>query len=393
MHAENSSKIKILHLASFSGNTGDFANHQGFYKKFTENIPAEFTQLEMRKFYKNRAELKFDDDFIKLINNYDLLVLGGGAFFDLKWDYSNTGTTIDFSEDFIKKIKTPVLVNAMGYHEFGDVDQQNINKFRNFLNLIINNKKWFISVRNDGTLERMCNRYGELIDENRVLKVPDSGFFFSPKEYSQFYLDDKNETTWIGLNVTNELFNKSFNKDLDVDKFNGLISQFINKVLKDDGSRKVILFPHAHQDVSTIGIIMNEIEDKYRREKIVVAPLFTEGKQPIEQAYDFYRICSCVIGMRFHANVCCVGMNIPTIGLAGHEQISSLYDELGLSKRCVKINSSQFVDELLSKLDSSLEMADVIKKEYSQVNIALNKRAELYHKRIKDWVNLEVKSK
>lgn len=384
---EKNRNIKILHLASFLGNIGDVANHQGFYKKFKKNIAinAKFSQLEIRKFYKNRAEFKFDDSFIEMVNQYDLLILGGGGFFDLKWDYSNTGTTINFSEKLMQNIKIPVLVNGMGYHEYGEVNKKNVEKFKNFLSLITKNKKWFISVRNDGSFKRMQKRYGNLVDN--VLTIPDSGFFFCPREFPK-YLENRN-IIWVGINLTNELFNKRFNKNLDINKFNALIIQFINKTLKENDNLKIILFPHTHQDITVISIIMDKIDDKNKREKIIVAPLFVEERS-VEQVFDLYRVCACVIGMRFHANVCCIGMNIPTIGLAGHEQISSLYDEIGLPNRYLKVNNYRFSQELENKLKTTLKDINKIKKDYAGINSRLAKESDLYFKKVNEFIKTNV---
>ena len=44
--------MKILHLASFTGNIGDNANHSGFRYWFEKyNDEAEWTELEIREFY------------------------------------------------------------------------------------------------------------------------------------------------------------------------------------------------------------------------------------------------------------------------------------------------------------------------------------------------------
>lgn len=377
-------KLEVIHLASFSGNIGDFANHQGFYSKFIQNVSAKFSQVEIRKFYKNRAEMRFDNAFIKLINSHDLLIIGGGGFFDLNWDYSSTGTTIDFSEDFIQDIKIPVLVNAMGYHEFKDIKEKNIQKFRRFFEIITNKNDWLISVRNDGSFYRMQARYGDFL-MNRIMKVPDNGFFYYPKNYNKFYLENK-DTIWIGLSITNDLFNKNFNGKIDINTFNRSMAQFINRILESNTNYKIILFPHAHQDIATISAITSEIEDKFKRERMEIAPLFVEERS-IGQIFDLYRICSCVIAMRFHANVCCIGMNVPTIGLAGHQQILSLYEELDLSNRCVVANNNKYTDELFFKLESSLNAQDKIREDYVKVNSKLNEQGHLYHKKIKDWIN------
>lgn len=383
MSVKSDKKIKALHLASFSGNIGDFANHQGFYKKMNEaGLYLDITELEIRKFYKNRAEMSFDESLVDLINTYDLLILGGGGFFDLRWDDSRTGTTIDFSEKIIEDIKIPVLVNAMGYHEMGEISELNVKKFDDFLRVITKKKNWFVSVRNDGTYDRLSRRYDNVVSE--IMKVPDSGFFYRAKEYSQLSLK-KEDAVWVGLNITNDEFSSVFNNGIDTDIFNTKLSKWVNEILKENNQYKIIFFPHTHQDVTTIGKLMEKIDDKFKRERIMVAPFLT-GEDSLEQVFDLYRICACVIGMRFHTNVCCIAENIPTIGLAGHEQISSLYDELGLSDRCIKVNTIHFSDTLTMLLNKSMDEKENIKNQYKEINSQLSKQSHEYIEKVKKWM-------
>jgi polysaccharide pyruvyl transferase WcaK-like protein len=91
--------------------------------------------------------------------------------------------------------------------------------------------------------------------------------------------------------------------------------------------------------------------------------------------------------MRFHSNLCAIGMGIPSLGLAGHEQISSLYDELGLSARCIRLDDRQFVGKLLDKLNDTLQMLESIKEQYASINIKLNCQADLYYRQLREWLH------
>lgn len=385
MYTKRNKKLKVLHLASFLGNIGDHANHQGFYSLFLKKIPAEVTQLEIRKFYNNRNEMKFDDSFVRMVNSYDLLILGGGGFFDLQWDYSHTGTTIDFSEKMVEAITIPVLVNAMGYHEYGQVDRQHIGKFSSFLDTISDKPNWFVSVRNDGSWERLQARYADILTHNAVRKVPDSGFLYVPKNSKQCQIDAKS-ATWIGFSITNDLFQKKFNGSLDPKKFNALMGMYINTLLARLPSYRVLLFPHAHQDIATISEVLSHIDDKYRRERVSVAPLCV-NVESIDVVFDLYRACACIVGMRFHANVCAIGMGIPTIGLAGHEQIVALYRELGLSDRCIVVNTAGFVSELDQCLRQTIRRQLSVRKKYRDIRAQLVKESQQYVRDVGNWID------
>ncbi len=93
-----------LHIASFNGNIGDVTNHNGFRNELKKaGFDWRMDHMEMREFYKSRSVRKFDDAFANAANEYDLLIFGGGGFFDLQWDYSCTGCTIDMGRTLLKK--------------------------------------------------------------------------------------------------------------------------------------------------------------------------------------------------------------------------------------------------------------------------------------------------
>ena len=75
--------LKILHIASFSGNIGDNANHMGFRPWFEAlaGAPVSWTRLEIREFY--WRERQWDAALVDFINTHDLLVIGGGNYFEL----------------------------------------------------------------------------------------------------------------------------------------------------------------------------------------------------------------------------------------------------------------------------------------------------------------------
>jgi hypothetical protein len=104
----------VLHIASFTGNIGDNANHLGFrswFETLVEN-KIQWNELEIREFYwKNKF---WDKEFVKYANNFDLIIIGGGNYFELWVEKSPTGTSIEIEPDLFKKIERPVYFNALG---------------------------------------------------------------------------------------------------------------------------------------------------------------------------------------------------------------------------------------------------------------------------------------
>ena len=107
--------LKVLHLASFDGNIGDNANHNGvrfLWKKYLPEYDFAITPLEMREYFWKWKS--FDDDFADMVNEYDLFVCGGGNYFELWVQSSPTGTSVAIPLEVLRKIKTPCLFYALG---------------------------------------------------------------------------------------------------------------------------------------------------------------------------------------------------------------------------------------------------------------------------------------
>lgn len=336
--------MKVAHLASFRGNIGDIINHAGFYSGvlYPAFPRAQITQIEIRDFYRNAGRRVFDARFADEINTHDLLVIGGGGFFDVRWDDSSTGTTLDFSRAFLDRIKTPILINAMGYHEFHEGSSElAYRRFEAFLSDLGIRENVFTTVRNDGSLARMSARYGADIARS-VKTVPDNAFYYTSPAMGPPVLPAG--TSVIGVCITNDLFSSAFNNGYPVNDFNRSICGFITGLL-EKGFR-IILFPHTPQDISTVEMIHRSIGDRWFRTEVFVAPYAASDVMSIAILENYYRASSAVISMRFHSSILSIISAIPVIGLAGHAQIEALFSELSLGDLCVRVDSDDYVNKL-----------------------------------------------
>jgi len=62
--------------------------------------------------------------------------------------------------------------------------------------------------------------------------------------------------------------------------------------------------------------------------------------------------------MRFHANVCSMGLGVPCIGLGCYRQIHKLYEELGRSNDCVDVSAPGFLVSLTKRISECLRSAE-----------------------------------
>jgi polysaccharide pyruvyl transferase WcaK-like protein len=67
-----------------------------------------------------------------------------------------------------------------------------------------------------------------------------------------------------------------------------------------------------------------------------------------------------MLGMRFHANVCALGLGIPTIGLVNYPQIQFLYEELNCLDRAFSVHEPGFSKPLRELILSKPGPANVM---------------------------------
>ena len=338
--------MKIMHIASFRGNIGDIQNHKCFYDSirayFSSDLEVE--RIEIREFYFNVGLRKFDAEFANQINRVDLLILGGGGFFDVRWEQSATATSFDISKEFMDSIRVPVLVNAMGYHEYTET-QELFCRFEAFLVYALK-RKWFISLRNDGSYDRMKHRFPHL-DLNAIHVAPDNAFVAVCGRKKRISYE-----TTIGFCLTDDLFDEKYNHEITPEDFLLSITQIIISHL--ERGHKIVFFTHTPQDVQLISQIMRSIPDIYLRTQVTLSPYDVSTEESVEQYLSYYRLCNVVVAMRFHANIFSITQKIPCIALAGHEQIEGLYRELGLDNQCVVVNNERYAEQLINLMNDAL---------------------------------------
>ncbi len=336
----------------------------------------------MRDFYYSAKNKKnFDKVFADYINTFDLCIIGGGGFFDAQWENSQTGTTLDFSDNFIDCIKIPVIVNAMGYHEYPDKTNEIIRqKFNHFLNKIVDKRNWLVSVRNDGSFERIEKQYKN-IALDKILKVPDNAFFTMLPPHG--FLNSLQREKVIGVCVTNDLFSNFYNGTIGANDFNKIFAKFINRQAYNQ--KEIIFFPHTPEDLNTINEVLKFVESYVKRNQIVIAPFEAIDIEGVHRLAEYYRRCNCIIGMRFHSLIMGINLRIPTIALAGHQQIEALFDELGLSNYCIKVNTLDIDYKIEMKINELLE--NNLEQKYFIVYNSLIEEHKYYYQELRKFFN------
>ncbi|HOY24393.1 MAG TPA: polysaccharide pyruvyl transferase family protein [Cellvibrio sp.] len=381
--------MKVLHVASFTGNIGDNANHIGMRSRLEAVLATKpaYTELEIRycyRIYTGENRWAFDDAFVKLANEHDLIIVGGGNFFEPWLDESANATTINISNSRLEKITKPLVFFGVGFDIHKGCTASNLEKFSGFLTQCISQPNILISFRNDGSLKNLKLAYPDREDlHNGVKVVPDGGFSYFTDESAAAYLPS---TRFWGINIASDMealrFPAGVAGYIGWKEFLTSYARFLEDALIKNPDLTIILFPHIFKDVLSIGEFMTYLDDRLCRDRVVVAP-FACGWQACDHIFSLYKKCDLVMGMRFHTNVCAIALDVPAIPLISYPKLHDLYEELDLLERAVYANRESFSIELHAVVTKLLADTNAVKRKNAVVRQNLNTASNAFFDRLK----------
>lgn len=346
--------MNILHVASFLGNIGDNASHMGF-ARILDHVLGQFeiTRVEIREFYKNRpvGERRcFDQEFVDYANGFDLLVIGGGGFFDYWVEGSATGTTIDIAPATLDRLTVPTLFASIGSHPHKPVPPGNIEKFSRFIEQVGGRKNMHILPRSDGSIRQLAM----MVSSNsfaRLEEILDNGFFYEQQVFDRYpVLGERPYVAW-SITADQLSMNAGLQDERIVARYYENLAEAIIAISQNTGLRHVFV-PHISGDLAAIVKLMGHLPDRLLRSEVLVAP-YGEGDLAAQFAFNVYRESRVTVGMRFHANVCPIALGVDTIGLGVLERIRYIYDHFEIPGRCVDV-TTDFASDLASKVCGSV---------------------------------------
>lgn len=342
--------IKILHVASFTGNIGDNASHLGLYNvlKTVLGDRLDIEQVEIRRFYKKYSladKMNFDLEFTQKANAKDLLILGGGGFLDYWVPNSETGTTFDMSDEILDKLIVPTLFVSVGCMPHQPVPEGNIDKFHHFLQKVGSKKNMRIAVRNDGSILEIKRLFGSEF-EGIITEILDNGFFYEPSLKFSCRLLEK---PYIAINTTLDQLTMK-NRMIGNINYSQLREELLSLLQRiiDETDYSLVFVPHIFKDLQAFRELLEGMNDFYIRSRVAIAP-YLQGNYGCNYLMSVYNQADSVLSMRFHANVCPLSMRKRTVGLAALDRVVHMYNSIGKSSDCIPVNE-KFADKVYKKM-------------------------------------------
>ncbi len=377
--------LRLLHIASFSGNIGDNANHMGFRPWFEDQVgaPVSWTNLEIREFY--WRERQWDETLVELINSHDMLIIGGGNYFELWVEHSPTGTSIAMDPALFAQIKIPVFFNALGVDPGQGVPDICRDRFTKFLQLLLNSDQFLVSVRNDGAQDNLRHHIGPHFAD-KVHCLPDHGFFVpSPQQHHSAPPAEGPQS--VAINLACDMSETRFSGFEGQADFAREMASVITALAAHNKQLHVHLVPHIFRDLEIIAQTIDYLDDRLRRTRLSVAP-YSSGDDAAGRILSIYKTVDLVMGMRFHANVCPMALGTNVLGLNCYPQIENLYRGLNLLDQLVNISQPGFGPSAIARAQDALADRGEISETISSALAGVKQERSRFEPHLQKWLGL-----
>ena len=372
--------MRILHIASFQGNIGDRANHIGFRPWFERLIgeAIEWLDLEIREVY--RGNLSFRDSVKELAETADLIIAGGGGFWELWPERNDYGNSLDFSPSFLEELDRPVFFNALGVDLGQGISHNALARFPDFVDYLQRQKKYLVSVRNDGSMKNLVDLGCDVSD---VWEIPDHAFFAFQ---DQLFESPEVGSTRLVVSLAVDMPEIRFRGGQTRDSFLSRIARLLEEVTRENDCLTVFV-PHIYSDLSAIAEVLALSSDAVRRERYRVAALETSQRDSLGFLKEYHE-ASAVASMRFHGNVLGLASGARTVALDTYPKVSGLAQGLiPGALPAISVNDSGFDESLIESLNRGLqENVGELRNSKKAYLDSLARQRESFGRKLRSWV-------
>ncbi len=313
--------LKIGHVGSFQGNVGDQLNHAGFRPWFEGLLPIniEWKNFEVREMYRGNKHLY--NWLLEEKQDLDLIVFGGGNFWELWPTNSRTGTSLDITIEELVSLGKPCFFNSIGV-DSGQGISPNASNFGMYMKALLREENFFVTVRNDGAQKTLKNH----LDFNSdILELPDHGFFSLTDNKVSGIENSYSAEKVLALNFAADMPKSRFvNLSYD-EQLAGIIR--ILKIAIPNHFNSLVVVPHTHSDFKPICDLIERLPDKLVRENLKIASLSTSYNSHGDTLKSYFN-ADLIISNRFHSNIISIVLGKKFMPLINYPQIRSLFGGL-----------------------------------------------------------------
>ncbi len=378
--------VHVFHLASFSGNTGDGAMHDGAYRTRAEDFsfPLSYTRSEIREFIQWGMR-RFDDAFVAEVNRHDALFVGGVSLFQLWRTDSLSGTYFDLPPEAFSRIRCPIVLYGVGCDATRGICPETVNRVRRWMDRAMETDRVVLTLRNDGSKALLEQALGSAYTD-RMNTLPDGALFAEPSVVDGTL--GWGDAPYVVIQLAGDMPDVRYGKRPEV--FVAAVAAEIERLMADHPEHRCLLLPNVYSDLKLAAQCVEALGDRLRRTRVAVGPCET-GPESWKFVYGLLRKAQAVLAMRFHANVVSVGQGVPVSGLSSHHKVQGFYREMGLEDRCISLVPEKLMEAVSAsfrQLNSDLEPSTsaLVRERQRQVRNAERKKLKIVHSNLCEWL-------
>ena len=311
------------------------------------NLPIVKNTFEKYKKYIPQKILKYLDTFliklktknsqklVNLINQQDLIIIGGGGVFGKN--------ALPFNLDIIQKIKTPTIIYSAGLNKFIESLEDFTPKENRSIQELLNIAS-LITVRDSNT-----KKFLEKLDPVKDIEIlPDPAIFL---EAQKFNLKTNQKSLKVGLNLAFHIF-KIRNEYADY--LINLFSDFCFKINLQE-TAEFIYFAHSNYEAAFAKKLKTNLEAKNINLKILHLP-------PKKLKYAYSKV-DFVINMMLHSCIFAFSENTPFINILYDQKNLAFLTEIDY-KYSIRLSKNIQTENLLSQFYKLKQEKSSVKKSF-----------------------------
>lgn len=356
------SPVRLLHVAAFGGNLGDKLNHNSFYHWFESHFAGReliWTRIDLRQVWRG------DRDLEKAIRQVhpkpDVIVIGGGNFWET-WDKSSeSGTSINMTADRFVDLGIPVFFNSLGAEIARGISPNAREIFSKDLQVFTSSEQFFTTIRNDGSRDNLRQLR---FDSSDLLTLPDHGFF--PVINSK--RKERDDCYNVVLNIAQDMEEIRYRGFPSKKLFVSGLAEVLVRIASNRETRFQIV-AHVPSDIEIGSQLISLLPESLQRESVSIS--FNNSPNPSDLSFvQPYLDADLVIAQRFHSTILGLLYSENVISISNHPQLVDMLHEVEAREgTSVPIENAGDFGNLIESMDTGMQTDKPISDKYNSQKI------------------------
>ena len=349
---------RLFHLANFnSTNIGNGALISGTERVLQEDL-GERIEFVREAWDDYNFEKRFDEDFVRRVNEEsDCLLVGGAVAINGRAYLSNSGWRLDLPPELWPTIRVPILIGGISHRFWKDQPFHHLDRFRSSVRFLLQRENTWFGVRNDGTKAWMENLLQESLPG--IHEMPDPALFVETRESFHPELKPGCRNVLIAFNSEDEEWRFGPSGAEAKANFLTILSRVVVRLFDEWKDIQLILCPHYLDDFRFMAEFIQHLPPRIAHRHTVAAGMYRVSQTGY--FYDLYRSVDLAVAMRVHSMSPSIGLGVPCVPITSQSRMVHFLEDVGLEQLSVDFGDPELENQLYLKMSACLNRPKNIK--------------------------------